>query len=213
MSPSPFCTPPAWSFVALALTCTAVGGCYDPVDVVGANPPVPGGGKPANPGPPGGPGSIEENNHHQSKFIVEADEGILLRGTISCEESVTGNIQLDFLQLDETGRRELVHGMQVQELGQWSERVPENFGEIYIMAFADNDRNGPSDADPKASVGPIQIGTSAMDSIDLVLVKDADMGALALSASGDPPSGSPPPDASPASAQSPEAAEPLDPTP
>jgi len=135
-----------------------------------------------------------ENNHHNSQFIVESGQGVVLGGTISCDEAVTGNIQLDFLQLDDAGRRKLVHATQVLELGAWSETVPENFGELYIMAFADNDRNGPSEQDPRASVGPLNIGSDAIGDIELVLVKNADMGALALSAAGAPPSGSAPPE-------------------
>ena len=184
--------------IVLSFLWVAVLGCYDPVESASTNPIIPSGGAtPPPPGTQGGPGEVQENNHHNSQFIVESDEGVVLKGTISCAEPVTGNIQLDFLRLDETGRRELVHGTQVAQLGAWAERVPEDFGEVYIMAFADNDRNGPSELDPKASVGPIEIGTEAIAGIELRLVKDADMGALALSTSGQPPSGSPPPEGRP----------------
>lgn len=179
-------------------------GCYDPVVSVNPDEPIgqdgrPVGGPGPGPGgsPDGGPGNPNENNHHSSQFIVEDGEGITLSGTVSSEESLTGQVQLDFLQLDASGARTLVHATSVAGVGDWSELVPKGFGEVYIMAFADNDRNGPSEHDPKAVAGPITVGDENVEGIDLTLQMHADLGALSLSTMGEAPSGSAPPGGDP----------------
>lgn len=181
-------------------------GCYDPVVSVNADAPIGPDGRPsAGPGgnPDGGPGNPNENNHHSSQFIVEDGEGITLSGTITSDDPVSGQIQLDFLQLDANGARTLVHATSVPDSGDWSELVPKGFGEVYIMAFADNDRNGPSEHDPKAVAGPIVIGDENVEGVTLNLTTHADLGRLSLSTQGEAPSGSAPPGGDPSAASEP----------
>ncbi|MBO83851.1 MAG: hypothetical protein CL927_00715 [Deltaproteobacteria bacterium] len=198
MPPSLFHAASTVAICAVPLLAGLATGCYDPVVSVNPGAPIPlEGGPNQPPGPNGGPGNGNENTHHNSQFIIEDGESITLSGTITCEEAVTGHVQLDFLKLDESGQRAVVHGLQVAGLGDWQELAPKGFGEVYIMAFADNDRNGPSETDPKAVAGPIDIGSAAIDSIRLDLQQNADMGRLALSTTGERPSGSAPPGGSP----------------
>lgn len=185
---------PRWSAWML---CGALTACPDPnptssyTGVDGGDPSAVGsnGPRPAN-----GAAGTRPND---ARFKVSKDESVLVSGTFEYEGDASGRKQLDFLTKKEDGPPNLVHTVQLDELGEWKARVPKNFGELHIVAFIDKEGDGPSADDPATKTdGPLTIAEEDVSDVKLVLSDSPDLGNFTPGGGGQP-SGEPPPDGPP----------------
>jgi hypothetical protein len=185
-------------YLVFALT-TLLIACPDPTAGPGAAPadaPHGGGappadaqaaGKPPSGPPDGGPGS--------TGFQVKEGEGVTLSGTFTYSGEKTGAIRLDFLEVAEgAGGPKLAHVATLDAYGEWSLEAPKDFGTVRLMAFIDQNGDGPSQDDPAlAWPDPIVIAGVSIPGIDLVLTDEAKLHDLAPNGPNAQPAGPPQP--------------------
>ena len=159
-----------------------------------------GGGSGASSAGGGGAGSAAPNGTRpdDARFNVGDGEGVELAGTFQYEGDASGRMQIDFLTQENGGPPKLVHTLQMDKVGDWSTRVPKNYGTVHIVAFIDKAGDGPSSDDPAAkSDGPVAIAEEDISGLDLILQDDPDLGTCTPGGGGGQPSGEPPPDGPP----------------
>ncbi len=125
---------------------------------------------------------------------VTAGEGVVLSGTLGYEGEKTGKIRLDILTSRGENPHLLAKTLELSALGEWSVELPKDFGEVNIVGFLDQTGDGPTADDPAAALpAPVAVATEPIEGLALMLVDDADLGAL--TPGGPPPDadGAPPP--------------------
>jgi hypothetical protein len=151
----------------------------------GAPPPPPGGqgggGESAGAGGSAGPG--EDGSRIPAGMRIEPEgfelaegEGVKLSGTVSYAGDQEGDLRVELLQsTDAESPPALLHAINLDKLGPWSVVVPEDLGEIRLVAYIDLDQNGPSPGEPMAMLDHgVQIGTDPVQGIDLVIEDGAE---------------------------------------
>jgi len=126
-------------------------------------------------GPPPEPG----------KFDIGAEGGVTIAGTLAYEGSKEGQVRLDFLRTDGDGPPQLLHVEKLDSLGSFSVRAPSNTGPVTIVAFVDEEDDGPDSSDP-AGLAKVAIEESEVSNVKIVLSDAPDLGAL-TPGSGPPP--------------------------
>lgn len=144
-------------------------------------------GQPPSGPPDGGPGS--------TGFQVNDGEGVTLSGSFTYGGDKTGAIRMDFLEVAEgAGGPRLAHVATLDGYGEWSIEAPKNFGTVRLMAFIDQNGDGPSQDDPVlAWPDPIVIADVALTGIDLALTDEAKLHDLAPDGPNAQPEGPPQP--------------------
>ena len=206
------------ALMALPLTMVALlSGCPDP-NPTGqfSSAPAAGGAAATGAGGAGrsGDGSTAPNS---ARFSVPEGEGVKISGTITYEGSVTGRMQLDFLKVPDGSAPQLVNSQQLKSSGNWSARVPKDFGPVHIVAFIDKEGDGPSLDDPAGrTTDPLVIASEDIADVTIALSDTPDLGNLAPGGTGalpgkmpqpdGPPPDGPPPDGPPPDGAAPEGA-------
>lgn len=174
--------------------------CPDPTSVPGTvavdgvesakGPGAGGAGKPPTGPADGGPGA--------TGFKVAAGQGVIVSGTFSYTGKKTGALRLDFLEEAEgAGGRKLAHVATIDAFGEWKVEAPKNFGTVRLMAFIDENGDGPSESDPvMAWPDPVEIGEADIGGLDFKLTDEPQLHDLAPGANAGDPPGPPPPDGS-----------------
>ena len=101
----------------------------------------------ANNGP-----SQQENDPNSAHFDCSVDDCIDVTGNFIYEGSPTGQIRIDVQKYREGAAPSLVHTDELKSLGEFSLKVPKNFGKIVVTGFIDKDGNGPTTDDPQGRV-------------------------------------------------------------
>lgn len=180
-----------------------IAGCPDPTaGTTGQGPGAgpaggpPGAGGPGGPPPAGAEGGAPpmagaaagSGRPDGARFNLTEGEGVTLSGTFEYAGTKTGQLRVDFLTREENGPPMLAHALSLEDKGEWKVEAPENFGEVYLVAFIDQKGDGPSADDPAGRVADaVKIGTEDVAGIKLVLTDDADLGDLAPGAGAPPP--------------------------
>ena len=118
-------------------------------------------------GPPPEPG----------QFDVGDEGGITIGGTLTYEGSKEGQVRLDFLRTDGDGPPHLLHVEKLDAVGAFSVRAPANTGPVTIVAFVDEEDDGPDSSDP-AGLVQLAIEEAAIADLNIAISDTPDLGAL-----------------------------------
>ncbi|MCK6506873.1 hypothetical protein L6R53_26465, partial [Myxococcota bacterium] len=196
---------------ALAL----LAGCPDPTGTSagpsgGAGPqggPPPAGGPGGGPGGPGGGPPPE--GQPPGQFQVTAGEGVALKGNFTYAGTKTGDYRIDFLTMEAGRPPVLAHALTLDAPGPWTVEAPKSFGAVYVVAFVDQDKDGPSPTDPAGRLADaVTIGDQPLEGLEIVISDTPDLGDLTPNQSAGaggppPPEGKGPEGAPPTGAGSP----------
>ncbi len=181
----------AFSLTSLLIACPdpTAGPGASPADGEGLAPPADAqaAGQPPAAPPDGGPGA--------TGFQVKDGDGVKISGTFSYSGEKTGAIRMDFLEISEgAGGPRLAHVSTLEDYGEWSIDAPKNYGAIRLMAFVDQNGDGPSQDDPVlAWPEPIVIGDADVTGIDLALTDEPQLHDLTPDGPNAQPDGPPQP--------------------
>ena len=199
---------------ALSVVFAAVGslgllGCPDP-NPMGAAEGTTGGppsaGATSSPAPAASdPGATRPDD---ARFKVNPGEGVTISGTFTYPGTRKGLMRIDLLQIPEGTPPRLVHTLELKTTGEWKVAAPKGFGDLYLMAFIDQNRDGPSPDDP-AAVAKVTIANDSIPNVSLALSDEPDLGPFAPGATPGAPTAE---GEAPAAAQT-EGAAPGSPTP
>jgi len=111
----------------------------------------------------------------RGNWNASAEEGVTLSGTLHYAGSKEGAVRVDFLNSAQMGGLQAT--LPLDKLGTWSIVAPKDAGPIYVVAFIDVDRDGPTASDPAGMTkDPVQIGGKAIDGIEITLLDAPDLG-------------------------------------
>jgi hypothetical protein len=199
----------AWSIAIAAATLLGIVGCPDPNPMGAveekAGAPSAAGASTAPPPAASDPGATRPD---AARFKVTPGEGVTVSGTFTYPGTRKGLMRIDLLQIPEGTPPRLVHTLELKTTGEWKVAAPKGFGDLYLMAFIDQNRDGPSPDDP-AAVVKVTIANDSIPNVSLALSDEPDLGPFAPGATpgaptaegeapaaaqteGTPPSGSAP---------------------
>lgn len=112
----------------------------------------------------------------------------MLEGTVSYEGDATGKVRLDLLTQEGISAPQLVSAEEISGLGPFSIKVPQNFGQLHILGFVDQESDGPSEGEPAGKL-TIEVGEVDITGLELVMSMDPELGSLRP---GPPPTDQPP---------------------
>jgi hypothetical protein len=126
---------------------------------------------------------------------IETDGGVALTGTVQWEGDSDGVLRIDVLTLYDGRPPELIHQSSLEAGGEFAFELPQDLGEVHLVAYLDRNNNGPSAGEPVATQ-VVQVGSSEISPISLVLSVGTDLGRLAPGAPPPADAGPPPEDES-----------------
>ncbi len=186
--------------------------CNDPADRYqappasggggGAAPPAPaaGGGDAPPPGttdaPGGGAPAVAGDGCSASDVSMEnlpipSGKGVTLSGRIT--GAGNGPALVEMVRLD-GGAPVGVYNFVCPGVGPFELTAPPSMGAVYLVVFMDEGGDGPSKDDIAGFVGPVEVGSKAVDGLTIEVASGADLGPVALphqAAFGPPPPGDP----------------------
>ena len=147
------------------------------------------------PEPSGEGGPTPFSNPNDARFSVAPGEGVQLSGVFDYQGETPGSYRIDFQKRESpNGPPMLVHTIELDAPGPWSLEVPKDYGPIYLTGFVDLKGDGPSPDDPIGRTAEaVQIGTEAIEGVNLNIALGNDAG---LSGPPQPGDNQPPGDAS-----------------
>lgn len=104
--------------------------------------------------------------------VVGDDEGIELSGTTAYldDTPLVGTVRLEVMTAGGDGETTLLVVEDLEGLGPWSVRVPEDLGPVNVLAYVDAEMNGPSPGEPSSNlIEPITVAKADISGIELVL--------------------------------------------
>jgi hypothetical protein len=100
------------------------------------------------------------------------DEGIELSGTMAYldDPPLVGTVRLEVMTTGDDGEATLLVVEDLEGLGPWSVRVPEDLGPVNLLAYVDAEMNGPNPGEPSSNlIEPITVAKADISGIELVL--------------------------------------------
>ncbi len=168
------------------LACLFLVACPDPQSNVNATPsgaPAAGGmGGQAAGGPGGAAGGgagagAGMSMGNAKPWSEETGEKITLSGTLKYPGSKTGTYRIDFLGHGQNAG--LFHTETLEAAGEWSVQAPKSAGEIFVVAFLDVDKDGPSPTDPAGRIpDKLTVGETEQTGLVIELSDTPDLGEL-----------------------------------
>jgi hypothetical protein len=150
-----------------------------------------------------GPSKME-SDPNAARIDCATSECVDVVGSFNYTGSITGSLRIDVQKHREGAAPSLVHTDELQSIGEFSVKVPVNYGKILITGFIDKDGNGPTTDDPQGRLS-VEVGAEAISGLQLE-VKD-DNPPPAADPTGQVPDKPPPGDGSPAPEGSPQPSE------
>lgn len=145
----------------------------------GGGPGGPGGGPGGPGGPGGGPGAPPPDGKNPGQFQVTAGEGVVLKGAFTYAGAKTGDYRIDFLTMEPGKPPLLAHALTLDAPGPWTVEAPKGFGAVYVVAFVDQEKDGPSPTDPAGRLAEaVTIGDQPLEGLEIVLSDTPDLGDL-----------------------------------
>ncbi len=105
-------------------------------------------------------------------FILADDEGVELSGVTAYLDELppVGTLRIELSSITEGGESTLLVVQDLEELGAWSMRVPQDIGPVNLLAYFDVEMNGPSVGEPSAALTePIVVAQQDIGGIELVI--------------------------------------------
>ena len=182
--------------------------CNDPSEHFRMPPPTGGdmsGAGPGSPPPPamgdnGAPGGSFQQGCQPTGMALErisfkAGEGVEISGRLKYDGSKSGQLLIEAMSREGDLPAQSVYHFICGSMGSGSFdlEAPESLGEVYLVAFIDQDGDGPTDSDPAGyTTNPVDIGDDEISGVEIVIQDDADLGAFTPSAIAAPAEGAGP---------------------
>lgn len=105
-------------------------------------------------------------------FVLGENEGVELSGRLTYldEAEPVGSLRLEIMAVVSEAETTLLAVQDLEELGDWTMRVPADLGEITVLAYFDAEMNGPSPGEPIGQLFEnIVVGSEDISGIDLAV--------------------------------------------
>lgn len=124
-------------------------------------------------------------------FQVAAGAGVKVSGTVAYAGGRTGTLVIDFIeQPTDQPYPKLLHSLAVAAPGPFEVEVPKNAGRLVLVAYLDEDGNGPESEEARAPSTEVQVAEAAVSGVALTVSDTPD--ADAKKDDSQPPEGMPP---------------------
>ena len=116
--------------------------------------------------------NFQQNNPNSKRFkCTEGVECVDISGEFVYEGEQTGSVRIDILKVSDGKAPEMVHTLNLNQIGSFEFKAPKNTGELIIEGFIDQNADGPTLDDPKGFI-KVKVEDSSVDSLQVVVTDD-----------------------------------------